>query len=68
MLAGPLPMALRDRLQLLIARHFLAYWDERLERGRNGRTEAIRLRAIRERKNVERVIAEYEATDSRIGR
>jgi hypothetical protein len=62
------PMTLRDRIQLWVARHWLSYWDERLERGRNGRTEAIRLRAIRERVNVERVIAEYEATDARIGR
>jgi len=57
-----------DKLRLWIARHLLGWWDEALERGRNGRTEAVRLRAIAERINVERVIAEYEDADARIGR
>lgn len=61
-------MTTRDRVQLWVARHLLPYWDERIERGRNGRTEAIRLRAIAERKNVERVMAQYRASNDRLGR
>lgn len=61
------PMTGRERVQAFVERFLLGWYDPRIERGRNGRTEAIRLRAIRERQNAERVIAEYLATDARIG-
>lgn len=59
------PMTIRDRWRALIERA-LPWYDPHLEAGRNGRTEAIRLRAIRERQKVERVLDDYAATDARI--
>ena len=60
------PMTVRDRFHAVVE-SWLPWYDPRIERGRNGRTEAIRRRAIKERINAERVIAEYIATDARIG-
>jgi hypothetical protein len=62
------PMSFRDRVRLWIAQHLFRYWDEATERQRNRKTELIRLRSIRQRKNVERVLADYLDSDARIGR
>ncbi len=61
------PMTIRERWRAFVERA-LPWYDPTLEEGRDGRTEAIRLRAIRERKNVERVLDEYRKTDARIRR
>ena len=61
------PMTWRSRVQTFIERYLLGWYDPRIEHGRNRRTERIRQDAIRERQNAERVMAEYRATDARIG-
>lgn len=45
----------------------LPWWDPRVERLRNARTEAIRRSSMSERIRAERVIAEYEAADRATG-
>ena len=61
------PMTGRERVQSFVERYLLGWYDPRIEHGRNQRTERIRQRAIRERQNAERVMADYHATDARIG-
>ena len=51
-----------SRVRAIVER-LLPWYDPRVERWRDLRTEAIRLRAIRERQNVERVIARYHEAD-----
>jgi hypothetical protein len=55
-------VTLPDRVRAFVE-DWLPWYDQRLERARNGRTEAIRLRAIKERQNVERILADYKETD-----
>ena len=58
MLVGPM----RNYVCALIER-MLPWYDPHLEQSRNGYTRAVRLRAIKERINAERVLADYRAAD-----
>ena len=67
MLGASFPMTWTDRLRAVVERFLLGWYDPRIQPGRDWRTESIRQAAIKARKNAERVIAEYEASDARIG-